>query len=283
MLDKRLPSAFVIISALLTTLDQACAQNDFPKFSPQLVQANPYAFTYDSGVRPSPDQQGFQFIRCVETRNQQSFQVDWTKAGVRGWVAPGAPSVYEFPALSDAATLVDPADLWYGPQPMVVNAPFREKTATAQAQVNVDPATQPDRKSPALKSRVRTSVPRRQAKVFAETGGLTPIDIEFTATVAWRNGSYVYEYLCVGAMPAQAERPVKLRFQSPTVNRAVVGDRQPGAALEMSRDDPRWFGRVTSTAKPRYGATVMEFLDEAGEKVVATAPVAIYDPEAPAR
>ena len=115
--------------------------------------------------------------------------------------------------------------------------------------------------------------------MFEETGGLTPIDIKFTATVAWRDGLYVYEYLCVGAMPAQAERTVKLRFRSPTVNRAIVRDQQPGAALEMSRDEPRWFGRVSSTAKPRYGATVMEFLDETGEKVVATARVAIYHPE----
>jgi hypothetical protein len=279
MLDKRLASAFVLLSALLTTLDQAYAQNDCPKFNPTLIQASPYEFTYDSGVVPNPDGKGFRFIRCVETKNQLSFPVDWKNAGPTGWVAPGSPSSYEFPADSDASTLTD-ADLWYGPQWIKVKAPFRDKAPPAQPQVNIDPATRPDRKSPALTSRIRTNIPKHQTRVFEETGGLRPINVEVTATVAWQNDSYVYEYLVAGAMPAQVERPFKLRFRSPTMNRVMVRDQKPGAARAMSRDDSRWFGQVVSTDKPRRGATVLEFLDESGEKVVATAPIAIYHTEA---
>jgi hypothetical protein len=253
--------------------------DDCPAVDPKPVKAQPYDFTYDSWVRANQSGMDYTFGRCVDSKNGLDVFIDWKKAGVMGFARPGSPCLYEFPALKPDLVMTDPADLWYGARPDKINAPFRAVDVKSQSKVSVDPAASPAKKSPPLKSRVKTNIPRKPARVAAQAEGFTRVDLNFISTVESKGDDYVYSFVCEPRTPHEAAWPIRLRWMAGTINLAQRLNQEQAMMIELPRDprEPKEW-RAQLRGKPEYRIAHIEFLEDQGKQVVASAPVAVYLP-----
>jgi hypothetical protein len=244
--------------------------DECPGINATAHKSKPYYFTYESWVQKDKHADFFDFGRCVQTKNDVDLFVDWKKTQVKGFASPGWPCLHILPSPTADEEIVK-SDLWYGAAPDKIVAPFRE--VKAKPEVKATPAGK-EMPIMALESRVKMSIPRRAGRTKDQAQNLTKIDLRFRSSVHRTGNSYEYVYSWQTRMPNPPERPIRFRWMSDSINKAVESpsDRR----LELSGESQT--GRLRAMATPEYAVTVVEFLDEAGEQVIATASVALYHP-----